>query len=251
MPTIRPRRFSNVDLLAKLKESDLRSLLSRHAGYFERYQIRVEGPLDLERLASLLVAPNEEPPGALVDALFLIEEMSSASAFEELVKAVRRDSALSSSIDLEAELTPLDLAIRVYLAAPEVLEREHRRRVRLGLPVFATPSGAQWEELVIRFRDGETVSVALRSLRAVLTYSQLGMAKQSNAAPTAQWGLLRAFADGRGTLDWRAPTASRRNQKRRERLARDLVRFFRIEGDPIAYTGNGWRCRFVIEPEGA
>lgn len=103
---------------------------------------------------------------------------------------------------------------------------------------------------MIRFRDGQTVSVSVRDAHAVLTYVQLGMAKRPDTLPTRQWELLRTFAELRGRLDWSDPAADRRNQKRRERLAADLRRFFRIAGEPIERTGSGWRCRFQIEPEG-
>jgi hypothetical protein len=48
----------------------------------------------------------------------------------------------------------------------------------------------------------------------------------------------------------RSRQADRRNQKRRERLARSLRAFFRIEGDPLAACGNGWRTRFMIAESG-
>ena len=57
---------------------------------------------------------------------------------------------------------------------------------------------------------------------------------------------LRAFAAGGGILTWRSPGANRRNQKRRELLARALQAFFRIEGDPIVPQDDGWRTRFAI-----
>src|SRR5579872_2535817 len=128
MPTAQLRRFSNVDIFGKLNESDLRSLLSRYASHFEKRQINLQGPLDLERLAAVFLAPDEGPPESLVGALSLIEEMSSPSESEDLVDAVRGDPVLKEVIDLTGELTALDLAIKVYLAAPELLEREHAER---------------------------------------------------------------------------------------------------------------------------
>ena len=81
-------------------------------------------------------------------------------------------------------------------------------------------------------------------------YAQLGMASKKNAAPTLQWKLLHDFAHEHGGLTWDSRSASRKNRKRRELLARDLARFFRIEGDPIELTedGAGWHTRFAIDP---
>lgn len=146
MPQINLRRFSNVDLLAKLNDRELRTLLSRYAGYFEKRQIRLDGPLDLERLAAVFLAPDEGLPESLVNALYLIHEVSSPLESEELVDAVRRDPALKKAIDLTTELTPLDLALKVFLVAPDLLEREHaeryvetRKAFEYYLPEFAVP----------------------------------------------------------------------------------------------------------------
>lgn len=74
----------------------------------------------------------------------------------------------------------------------------------------------------------------------------MGMANRKNAKPTVQWELLETFAEAHGLLDWRNRKASRKNQKRKENLAADLQRFFRIEGDPFALEGDGWRARFAV-----
>lgn len=114
---------------------------------------------------------------------------------------------------------------------------------------FPTPAGARWGDLRIRFLDGHTVSAAVGDLSRVLHYSQMGMADGRHSRATQQWELLRVFASHGGTLTWDSRAADRKNQKRRERLARDLKAFFRIEGEPIVLTedGKGWRVTFAIE----
>jgi hypothetical protein len=128
MATINLRRFANVETLRSLKENLLQALLSPHALYFEKRSVKLESPLDVDRLAAVFLAPDEGTPEALVNALYLIHEMSSPTALEELVDVVRRDPALRETIDLTSELTPLDLAIQVFLKAPALLEREHAER---------------------------------------------------------------------------------------------------------------------------
>ena len=65
----------------------------------------------------------------------------------------------------------------------------------------------------------------------------------------------RVGRDGRkinaGLLTWRSAQADRRNQKRRENLARMLKGFFRIDGDPFVPCGNGWRALFRVEVDSA
>jgi hypothetical protein len=128
-------------------------------------------------------------------------------------------------------------------------KRQHASQLQVAY--FPTPAGATWEDVKIRFRDGHTVSIRVLGQEGVLTYAQMGMASRKNAEPTVQWKLLKAFAEGRGTLTWTSSHADRRNQKRRENLARDLRAFFRIEGDPIAITddGRGWRVILELRDE--
>lgn len=120
-----------------------------------------------------------------------------------------------------------------------------------SMPFFATPPDAKWTDVQICFRDGETVSVRVKKETGVFTFSDMGMADTRSKKPTKQWQLLRDFAGGYGILDWSSRRADRRNQKRREILARDLQAFFRIEGDPIRLTedGKGWRTLFAVLPE--
>jgi hypothetical protein len=116
---------------------------------------------------------------------------------------------------------------------------------------FPTPPDAIWENVSIRFKDGHTVSIKVKSVGGVFNYTQMGMANKKNGNPTLQWKLLEVFANERGILDWSSDEANPRNQKRRELLAANLREFFRIKGDPFKMTkdGKGWQARFLISPE--
>jgi hypothetical protein len=116
---------------------------------------------------------------------------------------------------------------------------------------FPTPPGATWGDVEIRFRDEYTVSVDVRGVKAVVNYTQMGMADHRSTNPTKQWELLRVFASGHGILAWGMPGAGREKQKRHERLARDLQSFFRIAGDPFRLLEDkkGWQTRFRLEPQ--
>jgi hypothetical protein len=85
-----------------------------------------------------------------------------------------------------------------------------------GMAFFPTPAGIGWSDVVMRFVDGHSVSVAAGEVTRTLHYAQLGMADGRNARPNRQWELLRAFAQGYGLLTWKSRDADRRNQKRRE-----------------------------------
>jgi len=114
---------------------------------------------------------------------------------------------------------------------------------------FPTPAAAAWENVRLEFLDGHTLSVRLGDQHGVYHFTQMGMVNRKNGSPTVQWELLRDFAAGHGVLTWRSAGADRKNQKRREKLARDLQAFFRIAGDPFVRHGNGWQARFQIEPD--
>ena len=120
-----------------------------------------------------------------------------------------------------------------------------------GMLFFQTPPDATWSDVEIRFKDGYTVSIQVLDKRAVFNYTQMGMASRKNAEPTRQWKLLQSFAEQHGVLTWDSSHADRKNQKRRELLARNLQTFFRIEKDPITLTedGKGWKVLFSLHPE--
>lgn len=115
-----------------------------------------------------------------------------------------------------------------------------------GMVIFATPAGASWADVSIRFIDRHSAYVTVQAESGKYHCAQMGMASKKNAMPTKQWLLLELFAEGAGVLDWSNRKADRKNQKRKEILAADLRRFFRIDSDPFTIEGNGWRTRFSV-----
>jgi hypothetical protein len=115
---------------------------------------------------------------------------------------------------------------------------------------FATPTGCRWADLSVRFVDGETVAVNVGGLAGTFNFTQMGMVDGRSGRPTKQWELLRTFARERGRLTWRSSGADRKNQKRREMLAKDLKAFFRLPGEPIMpiHHPSGWATVFRIVP---
>lgn len=118
-------------------------------------------------------------------------------------------------------------------------------------PRFPTPVGATWGDIRIRFTDGHTTSVSVRGITRSYTYEGMGLSDKRTNTPTQQWDLLYAFAKAHGKMTWSSPAATRQNQKRRERLAKDLRSFFGIDEDPFEYLEElkGWRSRFTVEPD--
>lgn len=222
---------------------------SPYAGFrFPVYLTIQLEPDDFHRVASGLVSRTDEP------FVLLAPTRSLCTAQTEQV-LVRRKSAF---IPLAEDLTVVAGRRKVRLRRPLDDILASFRAAHLPAPkddgsmmFFPTPSEASWRDVSIRFIDGHTVSVQVKSERKVCNYTQMGMANRKNGDPTLQWGLLRAFAEEHGVFDWSSRHAHRRNQKRRENLARNLQDFFRIAGDAFRLTndGKGWETRFRILPD--
>jgi hypothetical protein len=99
--------------------------------------------IDHKTLAGILAVPNERM-GDLVEAIYLIANVGIDERFDELLAIAKK-----LSIDVTAsKVTPPDLAARIYLVAPQALERmeranafQHRRRfesfvARVGAPAI-------------------------------------------------------------------------------------------------------------------
>lgn len=141
---------------------------------------------------------------------------------------------------------PLDGLLRPFLAihVPQVFGQPRR-------PRFPTPAGARWSDVCIRFLDAHSVTVTVEDTSMTYTYEGMGMADKRTPRPTQQWQLLHNFAKEGGVLTWDSSSATRRNQKRRERLADDLRSFFGIDSDPFEYDEDlkGWRAGFTLESD--
>ncbi len=198
---------------------------------------------DLAAMVERLIARNARPFILFTPTMSFV-----APSTSEAIRA--RDSLLLALADIACAGSSGDLVID--RSGGEVLAplREaalQQGEGRNGMVVFPTPPSATWEQVEIRFRDGHTVSVKVLGEEGVFNYTQMGMANRKNAEPTVQWKLLKSFAESRGAMTWKSSDADRKNQKRRENLAKDLRAFFRIDGDPIAATANGgWRVRFAL-----
>lgn len=116
---------------------------------------------------------------------------------------------------------------------------------------FPTPPNCTWSAIKIRFLDIDSVSITAAGVVGRYHFSEMGFANQNNKRSSVQWELLRSFSKGYGTLTWDSPGASRKNQKRRERLSATLMEFFGITEDPIRWLTDqcGWQTQFALEPE--
>ena len=122
-----------------------------------------------------------------------------------------------------------------------------------AMAFFPTPPDANWSDVSIRFVDGHTVSIKVKSEQGVFNYTQMGMANNKNGDRTERWKLLENFADSHGQIDWQDRRAAPNVKKQKQELSKRLQAFFRIEDDPIEWVKDNrgyYRCKFRIFPIG-
>jgi hypothetical protein len=141
MTTFRLRRFREPDALKAIEPARLKGFLNRFADYFERRGVLLQpkAPIDYEKLAAVLMSPDEELPDGMVDALYFVHEMAHDEAIEQMLTAVR---ARNIELDLEEDPTAADVAIALWLAAPAVLQDLHAEASIMRPRRFEYHSGA-------------------------------------------------------------------------------------------------------------
>jgi hypothetical protein len=123
MASVKIKRFGNPDFLRQIHAENLRALLLRFADFFERIQFAIpEGdfcPEDLEKLSAHLVSPPSHTPGPLLDAIEMLEMLTSGNGWTEL-QMIAPDlvRALTKSND-----SPADVAVKVWILDPGAIER--------------------------------------------------------------------------------------------------------------------------------
>jgi hypothetical protein len=131
MATFRPKIFFNPRLLRSIEPKRLLALLSPHRGYLRNrgLDLPLAGSpphLDNEKLTEILAKPTSDAPQRLLDALYLIDEMSTPEGMEALLAAAK---TAHMPIDDDSRQTPADIAVQVWLYSPAIIEQQHARRM--------------------------------------------------------------------------------------------------------------------------
>ena len=231
--------FEETDSATDLPGTTRIGVYSLYSGYrFPVYLTIQMEPDDFNRILDGLLSRNDNP------FILLAPTRNHCTSMAEKRLAAKGSIYIPLSENVSRQFQLLRSMDDIFANLPRPKENDARL-------FFPTPPDAIWENVSIRFKDGHTVSIKVKSVGGVFNYTQMGMANKKNGDPTLQWKLLETFAEERGTLDWSSDKADRKNQKRRELLAANLREFFRIEGDPFKMTkdGKGWQARFLISPE--
>ncbi len=153
MSTVTLRRFSSVELLRSVEPAALMQLLGRHADYFKARGVDFgafngHGP-HYEAIVGVLVSPDAMTPSALIDDLYYVDEMATKEGMDSLLTGLAEQGR---ALELGDEPSPADVAVRVRLLAPELLERKHAEcflvQKRRSFEYFQSRGGAVWRFVV-------------------------------------------------------------------------------------------------------
>ncbi|HVK15017.1 MAG TPA: hypothetical protein VM597_40130 [Gemmataceae bacterium] len=128
MATFRLRRLAVPHTLQALRPTHLFQLLSLHQAYFSRRGIPLPANpetdlFDYDRLAGCFMDPIGDTPQALIDALYLIDELATDGGMDALFEADPGPHDFGPG-----EATPADVALAFWLRSPDLVERVHAER---------------------------------------------------------------------------------------------------------------------------
>jgi hypothetical protein len=129
LATFRLRHFSSPSILRSIDPDRLLALLGPHQEFFESRGLTLPaagyaGDLEYEALVDIFSTPDSGTPKELLDALFLIDEMSTAEGMDSLLTAAE-SAGIDLNLPVDENHSPADVAVQVWLLDREILERKH------------------------------------------------------------------------------------------------------------------------------
>ncbi len=114
---------------------------------------------------------------------------------------------------------------------------------------FLMPEGTRWEDMTLRFLDGNTVKVVVGEIQEIKSHAEMNMSSMRNGNPTKQWELLAGLARTHGALSWSSSQAGAKAKKRVQLLGKQLSDYFGIPESPFYpyLKGKGWQLRLKLE----
>jgi len=127
MATFRLRYFSSPHVLRAIAPERLLAFLEPYRPFFtgQGYELpeAVAGDeIDHEQLIGIFMSPNESTPRDLLDALFLVDEMSTPEGMDAMMEEAARNG---HELDSGQDHSPADVAVQVWLLDSDILERKH------------------------------------------------------------------------------------------------------------------------------
>lgn len=122
------KTFGQPDVLKAINPSILIQVLEPCRGFLDANGLSLpesaSAEFDYLRLAAILATPDERMDSHTVEGLHVITTVGVDDNFDELLDMARRNF-----IELDMEATACDLAARIWLVAPEMLQLKDRERM--------------------------------------------------------------------------------------------------------------------------
>lgn len=129
MPNLLARSFSSPELFRRLQPGLLLDWLRPVAGYLEKRGVSLPPAgdhtgtgLDYDALARVFLEPDESLPARLAEELYLVHEMGRPRRLASMLEAA---AAGGLELGLPEEATPVDVALKLLLLDPGLLEELH------------------------------------------------------------------------------------------------------------------------------
>ena len=127
MATFRLPHFSSPEILRAVDRRRLIAFFEPHRAFFHARGVELpaagsDAEPDHEALAAVFLSPDERTPRDLIDALYYVDGMATPAAMADLIESAR---AAGVPLDAADDVSPADLAVQVWLRAPDLLERRH------------------------------------------------------------------------------------------------------------------------------
>lgn len=130
MASFNPRMFTDPDRLRHVSVGRLRKFLVPWTDYLRERGFEFPDPggaePDFVALAGVLMTPTSATPRDMIDALYYVHETASDEDMDALLAAIKHEGI---PIDNDPTATPTDIAIDVWLAAPDILQDRHAEAV--------------------------------------------------------------------------------------------------------------------------
>ncbi|MBF0188469.1 MAG: hypothetical protein HQL50_11160 [Magnetococcales bacterium] len=78
--------------------------------------------VDVAKLSSILIHPDEHIPDRMVEALYCVNEMSTPDGMDMLLAACKREGVC---LDIQEHASPTEVALQVWMERPGLLEESH------------------------------------------------------------------------------------------------------------------------------
>ena len=130
MATLNLQRFTQVQSLRAIQPELLVKFLLPYYDFFKVRGVSLKpeadtGSLDYKGLVNVFMHPDADTPHDLAEALYFINEMATAEGMDELLDEADKREVV---IDYHPDSTPEDVAIQVWLADREIVEKKHAER---------------------------------------------------------------------------------------------------------------------------